>query len=64
MFDRFYRSTAVAPELRGSGLGLAIVRRIADRHGGAIELGTGFAGDGRPGLGVTLRLPVRTRSTA
>ena len=64
VFDRFYRSTAVAPELRGSGLGLAIVRRIADRHAAGIELDSGFAVDGRPGLGVTLRLPVRTRSTA
>lgn len=59
VFDRFYRSPTVAPELRGSGLGLAIVRRIADRHGAEIELGSGFATDGRPGLGVTLRLPAR-----
>ncbi len=37
VFHRFYRSE-VAPEGGGSGLGLAIVRRIAERHGGHVEL--------------------------
>jgi two-component system, OmpR family, sensor kinase len=37
VFHRFYRSEA-APEGGGSGLGLAIVRRIAERHGGHVEL--------------------------
>lgn len=36
VFDRFYRGEAAAEG--GSGLGLAIVRRIAERHGGAVEL--------------------------
>jgi len=37
VFDRFYRSES-AGEGTGSGLGLAIVRRIAERHGGHVEL--------------------------
>jgi signal transduction histidine kinase len=37
IFDRFYRS-AKARALPGSGLGLAIVRRIADMHGGTVEV--------------------------
>jgi two-component system OmpR family sensor kinase/two-component system sensor histidine kinase QseC len=37
VFGRFYRSDSAA-EGGGSGLGLAIVRRIAERHGGHVEL--------------------------
>jgi two-component system OmpR family sensor kinase len=36
VFDRFYRSETAAEG--GSGLGLAIVRRMAERHGGRVEL--------------------------
>ena len=36
VFDRFYRSEGAAEG--GSGLGLAIVRRIAEHHGGRVEL--------------------------
>lgn len=44
VFDRFYRSSDVAPET-GSGLGLAIVKTIADRHGATLQL------DASPRLG-------------
>ena len=56
VFDRFYRgAAALASDAHGSGLGLAIVKRIAERHGAAIELGTGLGGKG---LGVSVRLPL------
>lgn len=51
VFDRFYRSSDVAPET-GSGLGLAIVKTIADRHGATLQL------DASPRLG-GLRVQVR-----
>jgi signal transduction histidine kinase len=40
IFDRFYRA-AGARDAQGSGLGLAIARRIAERHGIAIEVESG-----------------------
>ncbi len=44
VFDRFYRSeTTGAP---GSGLGLAIVRKIAQRHRAAVDLGSNADGAG------------------
>jgi len=58
VFDRFYRApNAAAADLAGSGLGLAIVRRVAERHGADVALGTGIAEDGREGLGVTVLFP-------
>ena len=52
VFDRFYRGAA--GRVAGSGLGLAIVRRVTERHGARIELGSGAAGRG---LKVTVRFP-------
>ena len=54
VFDRFFRGDDREP---GSGLGLSIVKRIADAHHAAIELGTPDHGNG---LVVTVRFPVST----
>jgi two-component system OmpR family sensor kinase len=44
VFDRFYRGERAAGG--GTGLGLAIVRRIAQAHGGRVELKAGNEGKG------------------
>ncbi|HYC35004.1 MAG TPA: ATP-binding protein [Usitatibacter sp.] len=44
VFDRFYRGETAATG--GSGLGLAIVKRVAERHGGRVELLAGADGRG------------------
>jgi two-component system OmpR family sensor kinase len=49
VFDRFYRGEAASAG--GTGLGLAIVKRIAERHGGQVELL-----DGRGGRGLRARV--------
>jgi signal transduction histidine kinase len=49
LFDPF-----VSGRARGAGLGLAIARRIAERHGGALEL----ADPGPPGAAFVLTLPL------
>ncbi len=54
VFDRFYRGEAATEG--GTGLGLAIVRRIALRHGGAVELADGAGGRG---LRVRFRMPMK-----
>ena len=55
VFDRFYRSES-AGEGGGSGLGLAIVRRIAERHGGKVEL---LDAPGGRGLLARVSIPVK-----
>ncbi|KAB8061815.1 sensor histidine kinase [Janthinobacterium violaceinigrum] len=52
VFERFVRLGG--GQLPGSGLGLSIVRRIAERHGAQIVLGTGLQGRG---LAVTVIFP-------
>ena len=60
VFDRFYRSPRVGPEVAdngytpGSGLGLAIVKAVVDRHRAEIELGDPPVGRG---LRVTVLFP-------
>ncbi len=53
VFDRFYRGEDAAEG--GTGLGLAIVRRIAERHGGRVEL---LDATGASGLRVRVLLPL------
>ena len=51
VFEPFYRGrAAVANQVQGSGLGLSLVRRIADAHGGRVELST------EPGRGSTFTI--------
>jgi two-component system OmpR family sensor kinase len=52
VFDRFYRGEGAAAG--GSGLGLPIVQRIADKHGGSVELLDAASGHG---LRVRVSLP-------
>ncbi|GAA2680636.1 MULTISPECIES: HAMP domain-containing sensor histidine kinase [Actinosynnema] len=54
VFERFYRSSE-ARTLPGSGLGLAIVKQAAERHGGAVYVGSSPEG----GALFTLHLPGR-----
>ncbi len=55
VFDRFYRSPAVAGRIRGNGLGLASVREIVEQHGGRVEIAS-VEGEGTT---VTIHLPLR-----
>jgi two-component system OmpR family sensor kinase len=55
VFDRFVRGSLAAGVVRGSGLGLSIVKRIAERHGADIAVGSGLDG---AGAGITVRFPV------
>ncbi|HLZ70257.1 MAG TPA: ATP-binding protein [Dehalococcoidia bacterium] len=54
VFERFYRSPAVAGRIRGNGLGLASVREIVEQHGGQVEI----ASVEGAGTTVTVRLPL------
>ncbi len=51
VFEPFYRGRdAVANQIQGSGLGLSLVQRIADAHGGRVELTS------EPGKGSTFTI--------
>jgi signal transduction histidine kinase len=53
LFDPFYRGRrAIDAQVRGNGLGLSLVKRIAEAHGGRVDL------ESAPGSGATFRLVV------
>jgi two-component system osmolarity sensor histidine kinase EnvZ len=58
LLQPFVRADAARAGKPGTGLGLAIVRRIVDLHGGKLELTP--RGDGKPGLRVSVALPLAT----
>ena len=58
VFERFYQAPGAAQG--GSGLGLAVVQEVALRHNAIVTLTDAMqsAGDGAPGLRVSVRFPV------
>ncbi|AKM01303.1 sensor histidine kinase [Burkholderia pyrrocinia] len=53
IFERIYRVPGTAR--RGSGIGLSLVARIAESHGGAVEVAAGIE---EHGLAVILSFPI------
>ncbi|WP_233889991.1 sensor histidine kinase [Paraburkholderia flagellata] len=58
VFDRFYQAASPDTPTPGAGIGLSIVRKLCERYGWSIEIGS------EPGKGtcVSLRLPAANRS--
>jgi len=54
-FHRFFRGLEEGRASDGAGLGLALVLRVAQLHGGSVEIVQGIGGGG----GVALHLPIR-----
>jgi signal transduction histidine kinase len=54
VFERFYRASNVAGQIRGTGIGLAGARQIVEQHGGTISV---HSREGE-GTTVTVRLPL------
>jgi two-component system, OmpR family, sensor histidine kinase KdpD len=54
IFERFYRGADARRSTSGSGLGLYVARKIAMAHGGALDLESSEAGDGRVTFLLTL----------
>lgn len=50
IFEKFYRSQAVAKDVPGTGLGLSIVQHIVQAHAGSISV------DSQPGKGATFTI--------
>jgi two-component system CitB family sensor kinase len=61
VFTPGYSSKAArpGPVSTGRGIGLTLVKRIATRHGGTVEIGSGLPASGHPGHGarITVTLP-------
>jgi signal transduction histidine kinase len=53
LFDPFFRGRrALDAQVRGNGLGLSLVKRIAESHGGQVDV------ESAPGSGATFRIVV------
>lgn len=61
IFERFYRGADARRSTSGSGLGLYVARKIATAHGGALDLESDEAGDGR--VTFLLKLPAAKAET-
>jgi len=57
IFERFYRGTEARHVAPGSGLGLYVARKIAQAHGGNLDLESGDALDGE-GTSFRLTIPI------
>ena len=55
IFERFYRGTEAVQVAPGSGLGLYVARKIAQAHGGSLDL---EGGDARDSEGTSFRLTI------
>ncbi len=58
VFDRFYQAGSPQTPTSGVGIGLSIVRKLCDRYGWAIEIGS----ESGKGTCVALRLPAANRT--
>jgi two-component system sensor histidine kinase KdpD len=63
VFDRFYRGTDAREVAPGSGLGLYVARKIAQAHGGSLELETN-ASSGDEGTSFRLTMPIAKSDSA
>jgi signal transduction histidine kinase len=58
IFEPFRRSGASRHQVPGAGLGLFVVRRIAEAHGGKVEV------ESKPGVGTTFRVQLPLAAAA
>ena len=62
IFERFYRGTEARQVAPGSGLGLYVARKIAQAHGGSLDLEAGDALDSE-GTSFRLTIPIARKDS-